>query len=65
MQTSKFLCTFARKIAIAMEQQVRIYCKNTQEYVQVACGTSLRELYDKLGLTLTYPVLAARVNYRC
>jgi uridine kinase len=47
-----------------MEQQVRIYCKNTQEYVQVACGTSLRELYDKLGLTLTYPVLAARVNYK-
>ena len=47
-----------------MEQQVRIYCKNTQEYVDVACGTSLRELYDRLGLSLPYPVLAARVNYK-
>ena len=47
-----------------MEQQVTIYCKNTKEYVQVACGTSLRELYDRLGLNLPYPVLAARVNYK-
>ncbi len=47
-----------------MSQYVTIYCKNTKEYVQVACGTSLRELYDKLGLSLPYPVLAARVNYK-
>lgn len=47
-----------------MEQQVTIYCKNTKEYVQVACGTSLRELYDRLGLSMPHPVLAARVNYK-
>ena len=56
-----YLCT---QISTAMEQHVTIYCKNTKEYVQVACGTSLRELYDLLGLTLPYPVLAARVNYK-
>ena len=56
-----YLCT---QISTAMEQQVTIYCKNTKEYVQVACGTSLRELYDRLGLNLPYPVLAARVNYK-
>ena len=56
-----YLCT---QISIAMEQYVRIYCKNTNEYIQVACGTSLRELYDKLALSLPYPVLAARVNYK-
>ena len=47
-----------------MEQTVTIYCKNTKEYVQVACGTSLQELYDSLNLSLPYPVLAARVNYK-
>ena len=49
---------------MAMKQQVTIYCKNTKEYVDVACGTSLRELYDRLALSLPYPVLAARVNYK-
>ena len=61
MQIFMYLCT---QISTAMEQTVTIYCKNTKEYVEVACGTSLRELYDSLGLTLPYPVLAARVNYK-
>ena len=47
-----------------MEQRVTIYCKNTGQYVDVACGTSLRELYDTLGISLPFPVLAARVNYK-
>ena len=61
MQYFYYLCT---QISMAMNQQVTIYCKNTKEYVNVACGTSLRELYDRLGLSLPYPVLAARVNYK-
>jgi uridine kinase len=56
-----YLCA---QITIAMSQQVTIYCKNTKEYINVACGTSLHELYDRLGLELPYPVLAARVNYK-
>ena len=47
-----------------MEQRVTIYCKNIGQYVDVACGTSLRELYDTLGISLPFPVLAARVNYK-
>ena len=61
MQYFYYLCT---QISMAMKQEVTIYCKNTKEYVDVACGTSLRELYDRLGLSLPYPVLAARVNYK-
>lgn len=61
MQYFYYLCT---QISMAMKQQVTIYCKNTKEYVDVACGTSLRELYDRLALSLPYPVLAARVNYK-
>ena len=64
METCKFLCTFARKFKSTMKQTVTIFCKNTKQYIEVACGTSLRELYDQLGLSLTYPVLAARVNYK-
>ena len=61
MQYFYYLCT---QISMAMKQQVTIYCKNTKEYVDVACGTSLRELYNRLALSLPYPVLAARVNYK-
>ena len=56
-----YLC---RQILITMEQRVTIYCKNTKEYVDVECGTSLQELYDNLRLSLPFPVLAARVNYK-
>ena len=45
---------------------VTIYCKNNKQFVQVPCGTSIKELYDQLRdtLSLPYPVIAARVNYK-
>ena len=47
-----------------MENLITIYCKNTKEYVQIPCGTSLLKLYEQLHLSLPYPVIAARVNYK-
>ena len=47
-----------------MQNLVTIFCKNTKQYVQIPCGTSLRDLYQQLNLTLPYPVIAARVNYK-
>ncbi len=45
---------------------VTIYCKNNKQYVQIPCGTSIKELYDQLCPTLNirYPIIAARVNYK-
>lgn len=47
-----------------MQQLVTIYCKNNKKYVQIPCGTSLRDLYANLELSLPHPVIAARVNYK-
>ena len=47
-----------------MENLITIFCKNTKEYVQIPCGTSLLKLYEQLHLSLPYPVIAARVNYK-
>ncbi|MCQ2342291.1 MAG: nucleoside kinase [Paludibacteraceae bacterium] len=47
-----------------MLETIRIYCKNTREYYNIPCGTSLMELYHKIGVQLKYPVVAARVNYK-
>ena len=47
-----------------MQHLVTIYCKNTKQFVQIPCGTSLKELYAQLHLELAYPVIAARVNYK-
>ena len=44
--------------------KVTIYCKNTRRFYDIECGTSLLELYKQIGLQLSYPVLAARVNYK-
>ena len=45
---------------------VTIYCKNNKQFVQIPCGTSIKELYDQLRPTLDirYPIIAARVNYK-
>ena len=45
---------------------VTIYCKNNKQFVQIPCGTSIKELYDQLQPTLNikYPIIAARVNYK-
>ena len=47
-----------------MQNLVKIYCKNTKEYVKIPCGTSLKDLYAMLHLEMPYPVIAARVNYK-
>ena len=47
-----------------MQNTIRIYCKNTKEFVDIPCGISLKELYDRLALKMPYPVIAARVNYK-
>lgn len=47
-----------------MHNLVTIYCKNNRQFVQIPCGTSLQALYEQLNLTLPYPVIAARVNYK-
>ncbi len=45
-------------------QNITIYCKNNHQYYDVPCGTSLMEVYQKIGLELKYPVVAALVNYK-
>ena len=47
-----------------MQNKITIYCKNTEEYVDIPCGTSLKDLYQQLALEMPYPVIAARVNYK-
>lgn len=47
-----------------MPNLITIYCKNTKEYHQIPCGTSLKDLYQQLNLNLPFPVIAARVNYK-
>ena len=47
-----------------MPKLITIYCKNTNEYMDIPCGTSLKELHDQLQLEMPYPVIAARVNYK-
>ena len=47
-----------------MQNKITIYCKNIKEYVDIPCGTSLKDLYQQLALQMPYPVIAARVNYK-
>ena len=47
-----------------MQNLITIYCKNTKEYHKIPCGMSLKELYKELNLSLPFPVIAARVNYK-
>lgn len=50
-----------------MEEDIRIWCENTGTYVKVALGTTLRELSDKVCVSIcssvgTLPVLSALVD---
>lgn len=47
-----------------MHNFITIYCKNTKEYHNIPCGTSLKDLYKELNINLPFPVIAARVNYK-
>lgn len=47
-----------------MQDKVTIYCINNHQYYDVPRGTSLREVYDQIHLSLPYQLVAARVNYK-
>lgn len=47
-----------------MEPTITIFCKNTGAYHDVPRGISLIELKELLGIQLTYPIIAAHVNYK-
>ena len=47
-----------------MQNLITIYCKNTKQYHDIPCGTSLKNLYKMLALEMPHPVIAARVNYK-
>ncbi len=47
-----------------MQNEVTIFCKNTQSYHSVPRGSSALEIYEHLDIQLKYPVVAARINYK-
>ncbi len=47
-----------------MQNDITIFCKNTQQYHSVPRGSSVGEVYKMLGIHLPYPLAAARVNYK-
>ena len=50
-----------------MQKTVKIICKNFPENVrdyEFPVGISLLEIYQKLNISLPYPLVAARVNYK-
>lgn len=55
-----YLCKSKRKSM----HKITIFCKNNHQYYDIECGTSLLSLYRQIGLSLRFPVVAARVNYK-
>lgn len=51
-------------VTIYMNNQITIFCKNTNSYHVYPLGISLIEIYRDLNIQLKYPVMAARVNYK-
>jgi uridine kinase len=45
-------------------ESVRVYCKNTQSYVEVPAGISLGEMYQRLNIRLPHLCVGAQVNNR-
>lgn len=43
---------------------IQVYCTNTEQFYDVPRGSSLREIYEHIGLQLKYPAVACRVNYK-
>lgn len=50
--------------AMPKTQTVTIYCKNNKQYYEVPRGISLLEIYQLIGLSLPFKVVAAHVNYK-
>lgn len=47
-----------------MEHKFYIYCTNTASQIEVEGGETLLDIYKHLSITLTYPAVTARVNYK-
>ncbi|MFV0470048.1 MAG: nucleoside kinase [Dysgonomonas sp.] len=45
-----------------MEEQVKIYCKNTESYHNIPIGSTLLEIQKLLDIKMKYPIVNCRVN---
>lgn len=45
-----------------MEQTIKIYCKNTDQTLEVPMGANLEEIYQLSGLKMEYGPISAHVN---
>ena len=49
---------------MAKENLITVFCKNNGQYYDIPRGSSLKEIYDRIGIHLPYPCLACLVNYK-
>lgn len=47
-----------------MSKQLKVYCKNIEEYVDIEGGNSLLDIYNKVADRLDFVPVCARVNYK-
>ena len=47
-----------------MNELIRIFCKNTQSYIEIPVGMSLSEIYQRLNIHLPWLCVGAQVNNR-
>lgn len=47
-----------------MSKQLKVYCKNIEEYVLIEGGNSLLDIYNKVADRLDFVPVCARVNYK-
>ena len=47
-----------------MKETVKIFCKNNGQSYDIAIGSSLLEVLQKLNLQFPYPIVSAKVNNR-
>ena len=45
-----------------MEQLVKIFCRNNGATIEVPAGSTLEEIYAKLGLEMNFGPISAHVN---
>ncbi len=45
-----------------MEDKIKIYCKNTESFQEFRAGISLFEMYNQLDISLSSPLICAKVN---
>ncbi len=48
----------------AMSKQLKVYCKNIEEYVDIEGGNSLLDIYNKVADLLDFIPVCARVNFK-